>query len=363
MKKLIKLILFVSFFLVSYLVILFILRRVDPQPDWAELDIPKVAIPGENLVFTVYYHDIQAPSQLFTALVYRDENDVFCGQKHYTDSIPIVYGEGELQQSLDFDPPDSAENVTISLSLHELPEKDGVSIYKCKRIGKPFRSGRIYLSRDASLPKETDLSYMDVFEKGYGEGYWKDKRGDPTIIGWLITLLYLFASVIAFVLMRRAIVINPDIKYKWFWFGAIVLVFLLGINKQLDLQMLMADFARFYAKVSGIFAYRKPYQQKIISLLAASGVSVFAYMIHRLWKAPKRTWVTLIGFCVLFSFPLIRLVSLHNLEAWLYYSVSFIRVVDIIEITGIVIVFTAILKQYTVVKNALAYKTGRDNHG
>ena len=362
MKKFTKLIIFVFLFLICYLVIISVLKKVDPQPDWVELDIPKIAIPSEDIIFTVHYDGIQTPLQLFTALIYRDEDDLYCGQKHYTDSIPIVYGGGKFQQSLSFNPPDSVHKVMIRLSLHVLPEKEGVSIYKCKRIGKPFKSEWIYVSKDGSIPQEIDLSFTDFIEKGYLEGYWKDKRGDPTIIGWFITLLYLLVSVISFYLLRRIKVINPDIEYKWFWFGAGILIFLLGINKQLDVQMLFADFARLYAKVSGMFENRKPFQQKIISLLATIGISIFAFMIYKLWNAPKRMWMALVGFCILFSFPLIRLVSLHSIEALLYSSLLSVKVVDVLEIIGITIIFITTFINYSAIKNNLAYKPGYDKY-
>lgn len=362
MKKFAKPIIFVFFFLICYLLIISVLKKVDPQPDWAKLDIPRVVIPGKDLVFTIHYNNIQNPLQLFTALSYRNQDDIYCGQKHYTDSIPIVYGEGKFQQSLSFNPPDSVHKVMIRLSLHALSEKEGISIYQCKRIGKPFNSEWIFISKDGSYPQEIDLSLTDILEKGYIEGYWKDKRGDPTIIGWFITLLYLLVSVISFYFLRRIRAINPDIDYKWFWLNVGILIFLLGINKQLDIQMLFADFARLYAKVSGMFENRKPFQQKIISLLATIGISFFTFMIYKLWNAPKRMWMALVGFCILFSFPLIRLVSLHSIEALLYSSILTVKVVDVLELIGIAIIFTTTFLNYSAVKNNLAYKPGYEKY-
>jgi len=193
MKKLIKPFLSIVLFLTCYLVINFMLNKVDPQPDWGKIDNPKVAIPGKDIEFTLYYYEIPSPLQLFTALSYRNEDNIYCGQKNYTDSIPIINGSGKIRQSLSFYPPDSVYKVMIGTSLHILPKKQGTSIYESKRVGKPLKSEWIYVSKDGSLPQDINLSYTDILKKGYFEGYWIINRGDPSIIGWFITFfIFLF---------------------------------------------------------------------------------------------------------------------------------------------------------------------------
>lgn len=356
MKRSALLSVLILLFIIVYLIINFVLKKVDPQPDWAELDTPRAVIPGEDVNFTVYYRDIQTPLQLVTTLVYQDKNNRYCGQKNYTDSISVIHGDGKISQVLPFNPPEAASRVSIRLSLHALPEEKGVSIYKTERVGKPLQSEWIYVSKDGSYPKESDLSFINIIKKGYSEGHWKDKRGDPTAVGWLTTVLYLsvFVASIYWVIQTRAI--NPNFKYSWFWLGASILILLLGINKQLDIQMLFADLARFYAKLSGIYMNRKPFQQKIISFLATIGISTFSVLLYLLRKAPKKMWLTLVGFSILFSFPLIRLVSLHSLEALLYYSVHSVRVVDLIEIVGITIILITAYLNYNDIKNRDGYK-------
>lgn len=357
MKKLIKPFVFILLFLTCYLVINFILKKVDPQPDWGEIDKPKIAIPGKDIVFTLYYYEIPSPLQLFTSLSYRNDDNIYCGQKNYTDSIPIINGSGKIRQSLSFYPPDSVYKVMIRTSLHILPKKQGTSIYECKRVGEPLRSEWIYVSKDSSLPQEINLSYTDILKKGYFEGYWINKRGDPTVIGWFITLFYFFVFATSLYLLKKTTPNILDNKYIWFWYGVTILIILLGINKQLDIQMLFADFARLYAKVSGIFENRKPFQHKILSFLTTIGISIFSVTIYKLWNAPKRMWLALIGFCILFSFPIIRLISLHSIEALLSISVLNIQVVDVIEILGIILVLIAIILNYSSCKKSLVPKS------
>lgn len=356
MKKFIKPSLFLVFFLICYFIILFILKKVDPQPEWGKIKYPKAVFAGKDINITLEYEDIKSPVQLFFVLTYQDSNELYCGQKNYTDSIPIVQGNGKIHKSLVFNPPDSVFRVRISASLYQLPPKPGVSIYQCKLVKQSIRSEWIYVSKNGLVLQEQKLSNTNFLKRGYQEGYWINKKGDPSVMGWLITFYYLFVFILSFYLIKKITPYIKNKKYLWFWYVVTILIILLGINKQLDVQMLFADYARLYAKMSGIFENRKPFQHKIISLLAAIGISIFFILIYNFWHAPKTTWFALIGFSILFTFPLIRLVSLHSIESLLYVSVLSIRVVDILEIIGISIVFIAIIMNYFAYKNGNSKK-------
>jgi hypothetical protein len=348
MKKSIKVSIFIISFIICYFVIHSILKKIDPQPDWGKLSYPVKVVAGKDINITLEYEDIKSSLQLLFVIIYQDSNNLYCGQKNYTDSIPIVRGNGKIHQSLDFNPPDSVFRVVITAQLLQLPPKPGISIYQCKRVGMPVLSEWIYLSKNGSQPQETKLSITNFLKQGYENGYWKKDRGDPTVMGWFITFCYFLTFIISFYLVKKTI---PFIKNKniiWFWYSVTILIILLGINKQLDLQMLFADYARLYAKMSGMFVNRRPFQHKIISLLATMGISVFSIFIYTFWRAPKTIWVALIGFSILFSFPLIRLVSLHRLEALLYKSFLSVRIVDVIEVMGIAIVLSAVFLNYLI---------------
>lgn len=356
MKKFIRPSLFLISFLICYFIILFMLKKVDPQPDWGIIAYPEAVVAGKDINITLEYKDIKSPLQLFFELTYQDRNEIYCGQKNYTDSIPIIQGNGKIHQSLVFNPPDSVYRVRISTSLYQLPPKPGVSIYRCKLAKQALISEWIYVSKNGLLPQGTKLSNVNFLKQGYQNGYWKVEKGDSSVMGWFITCYYLFVFILSFYLIKKIAPHIKNKKYLWFWYGVIILIMMIGINKQLDIQMLLADYARLYAKMSGIFQNRKPFQHKIISLLATIGISIFFILIYKLWHAPKITWFALIGFSILFSFPLIRLVSLHRIESLLYVSVLSIKVVDVLEIIGISIVFIAIIMNYFAYKNGNAKK-------
>ena len=140
-------------------------------------------------------------------------------------------------------------------------------------------------------------------------------------------------------------------RYIWFMYGITALIFLLGINKQLDFQMLLTDFAREFVKVKGMYVNRKPFQIQIISIFASIGIGILTFILYTLRFAPKRMWLALVGISILFSFTIIRLISLHNIESFVSKSFLGIRIVDALEISGISIILFSVILNYFSCKN------------
>jgi len=77
---------------------------------------------------------------------------------------------------------------------------------------------------------------------------WRLGIGDPTIIGWITTIGY---ALSAFLCARKARVLKTDILKTEtlkidtrIWSGLETLLFLLGLNKQLDFQTLLVEWGR-----------------------------------------------------------------------------------------------------------------------
>lgn len=92
---------------------------------------------------------------------------------------------------------------------------------------------------------------------------WSFTVGDPTFMGWFITLVYLFLAIctLPIVLKISSIKNSSRSSYqKWeyfFWYGVTVFLLFLGVNKQLDLQVLFADIIRLLLKESNLYEIRR----------------------------------------------------------------------------------------------------------
>jgi hypothetical protein len=110
-------------------------------------------------------------------------------------------------------------------------------------------------------------------------GNWHLGPNDNDLLGWATTLAY-FASAVACFLAARA---EPAPPRRLFWTGTAAFLFLLGLNKQLDLQLLAYEILR-RAIPDVIRAHRTLLRHLLAvtfftTLLAAAGL--IAYRLRR----------------------------------------------------------------------------------
>jgi hypothetical protein len=89
-------------------------------------------------------------------------------------------------------------------------------------------------------------------------GRWKLGIGDPTITGWLTA-----AGFIATALLYCAYALcqEPLRGHRVFWFSLAVALFVLGINKQLDLHVLLEAVGRSVGYAPHTAKFRKWYAE------------------------------------------------------------------------------------------------------
>jgi len=78
--------------------------------------------------------------------------------------------------------------------------------------------------------------------------------GDPTLIGWTITLAYFIITFLCFwsgLAEKKNILDSHRSLGHILWFGLAILLFVLGLNKQLDLHTLMILLGGGIAKANG----------------------------------------------------------------------------------------------------------------
>jgi len=107
--------------------------------------------------------------------------------------------------------------------------------------------------------------------------------GDPTVIGWTITVGYFIAAFLCFKAGRapRPSGVggrSPKSRSAWLVLGIAMLA--LGINKQLDLQTPFIHFGRSVALASGWYGDRRQVQTDFVGTLALFGV---IFLVALLW--------------------------------------------------------------------------------
>jgi hypothetical protein len=123
-----------------------------------------------------------------------------------------------------------------------------------------------------------------------------------------------------------------------FWFGLALGMLLLGLNKQQDLTGLLTKLARDKAWQEAWYFSRQPVQ---FALIAAAGLIfglLFFWLARKTKPASRRQGLALFGLVFLTGFALIRAVSLHAVDAFLYRRVGGLQPNWIVELGGIALI-------------------------
>ena len=146
---------------------------------------------------------------------------------------------------------------------------------------------------------------------------WRPSFGDPDPLGWSITVAYLAASWVCFLAARSqtAREINggtSELAWVWYLFAAIMLG--LGLNKQLDLQILLTQVFREIAKQENLFAYRRSIQAAFVVAGAGfglAGLAIGLYIIRGHWKQYGMAYI---GLVLLLAFVVLRAATFNHVH-------------------------------------------------
>lgn len=185
------------------------------------------------------------------------------------------------------------------------------------------------------------------------DGRWRPGIGDPTLVGWLTVVAYLVAGL----LCLRAARLARAAEHKFardkptraseeralsrLWTLAMVAMFALGVNKQLDLQSWLTQVGRDMARDGGWYAQRRMVQVTFIlavMLVGAVGTAGLAWSLRSVFS---RAMGTVVGLGVIVSFVIIRAASFHHFDILIGLRFWGVRGNWLLELGGISIVAVA----------------------
>lgn len=171
-------------------------------------------------------------------------------------------------------------------------------------------------------------------------GNWSPGIGDPTMGGWLTVLLYVIATWAIWQLLRQwnRSDVRGGTHERWFWRVLLVGLALLTVNKQLDLQSALTEFARILADRQGWYADRRSVQLAFIAGVMVMGLTLFALTLNLTWGAPSSTLSALLGTTGLLVFVVVRAASFHHVDTLLGRSVAGLQVNWLMEMGGLLVI-------------------------
>ena len=178
---------------------------------------------------------------------------------------------------------------------------------------------------------------------------WRPGIGDPTLIGWTITLAYFIMAFLCWwtgLAEKKNVPNTRRAGVYILWFGLAALLFVLGLNKQLDLQTLLTSLGREIAKANGWYDMRREVQRVFIILIAIFSFLSLSAMIWQLRSYSRKYWLVLLGLSIIIIFVVIRAASFNHVD----YLLSKWRIIGpfkmkyVVELGGILILGAGIVQ-------------------
>jgi hypothetical protein len=180
-------------------------------------------------------------------------------------------------------------------------------------------------------------------------GQWSPGIGDPTIIGWVTVVLYAVAAVLCWRAARECRKLPPKMiirRETTMWRLLSIVLWLLCINKQLDLQSAFTEIGRMIALQNDWYEERQVYQKMFIEGLALVGAFCTCLLLFITWKMSRSIKLAMLGLCVLGVFILTRASSFHHFDQFIGSRLLGVKWNWILEISGIGVVALAAYRRF-----------------
>jgi hypothetical protein len=185
-------------------------------------------------------------------------------------------------------------------------------------------------------------------------GRWSPGIGDPTVVGWVTVAAY-FAAAVCCAVASRSLRGSGDSgrrrRERAIWGCLSAALFLLGINKQLDLQSAFTELGRILAKSEGWYKDRQVYQGLFILALGLAAFAVVCVLAYLARKLSAWTKLAVTGSVLIIAYVVIRAASFHHFDVFIQSRIFSIKMNWILELGGIaVVLWSALMRRKELAK-------------
>jgi hypothetical protein len=166
--------------------------------------------------------------------------------------------------------------------------------------------------------------------------------GDPTLIGWVCFWAYLAAALLA---GRTAATLAASGWERMFWWSVCALMALLGLNKQLDLQVLFMRHARRLSALIGLDAWYVNVRLAMLAALAVAATAGGFWIYRRARRESNRARIAVMGLAVLAVFVIMRVATFYAIDQRFGLDMTLHGDIWLPELLGIAIVAGAALSR------------------
>jgi len=173
---------------------------------------------------------------------------------------------------------------------------------------------------------------------------WIAGLGDPTPMGWFTVFAYFATGVLCLSCAAKPLFSSAFDDQKMdlrFWLILAALMFLLAVNKQLDLQTLLTVSLKSIAGAMGLYDARRLLQFVFIVAVVAGGAWLAWKFFVKYRRSAERNRLAVFGLLILVLFVAIRATSFHYMDSLINATFAGLRLNWIFEIGSIGLIATA----------------------
>ncbi|WDE95396.1 hypothetical protein PQO03_06655 [Lentisphaera profundi] len=172
---------------------------------------------------------------------------------------------------------------------------------------------------------------------------WIFKVGDPDIWSWLITLAYFLCFYInlkALAKIKNSFPKKSALLYQL----STGMLFFLGLNKQLDFQILLNDIGSNFIR---LFELRQ-FKTQMVLIVMVLWIMMFIVIVKKMISKKDR-WVyfnryLFIGFVLSLSFMILKIISIYHLVPERFYFIDIPYFLKTLESFSIILIFVGFIK-------------------
>lgn len=165
-------------------------------------------------------------------------------------------------------------------------------------------------------------------------GRWEPGISDQGSLAWATVVSYFVAALLCASLAWRVRRCNGDVREFVWWSSLSTTLVVLGINKQLDLQTLLTQVGRHFARSQGWYEQRRVVQEWFVIGIAFGGLCVLVLLAWLFRGSLWRNALALVGFVFLACFVVIRAASFHHVDVLLGVRVQHVPLHAMLELIG-----------------------------
>lgn len=171
---------------------------------------------------------------------------------------------------------------------------------------------------------------------------WLSRSGDHTFWSWIITIMYLVVIFLALFYTSR---IKAEKKQHFLWVCFSLFILAMGINKQLDFQILLTMVGKSIAWNMELLDFSRLIWKTLAVGILVTVTTVGIIILYQSRTILHKEKLSLLGVSVLLFFTLIRVGSISHIRIAIILQYLVISKIHAVELLGLLIIlFSLILK-------------------